>query len=118
MNPSSAFARLSIEFAGLPAPSAGLFAIGVASVPVGGASSSRSHPLVHFGAATTTFASWPALFAGPKDQSENAEEDEADLELETDQEQSQLPKAGHRPGADDGSPAARGGDDTINPSFP
>ena len=57
------------------------------------------------------------IMAAPKDPAENAEEDEADLELETDEEQSQLPQAGRRPGAEDGSTAARG-DDTINPSFP
>lgn len=98
-------------------PPAALFAAWAANGPSGGAAK-MPHASPCFRAATTTFAGSLAIFAAPKDQSENAEEDEADLELENDEEQSQLPKAGHRPGADDGSPAARGEASTINPSFP
>ncbi len=85
-------------------------------MPPGGASRRTPQATAQFGAATISFAGILALFAASKDKAENAEEDEADLELETDEEQSPLPQAGHRPGVDDGSPAARG-DDTINPSF-
>ena len=118
MNSSSVFTRLPLGLTGLPMPPAALFAAWAANGPGGMAGISMPHAMPRFRAATTTFAGSLAVFAAPKDQSENAEEDEADLELENDEEQSQLPKAGHRPGADDGSPAARGEASTINPSFP
>ena len=117
MNSSVSFTRFPIGFAGQPDPSASLFVSWAANVPVDGASRRTHYSTAYYGAAITTSADSPALFAAPKDKAENAEEDEADLELETDEEQSQLPQASHRPGVDDGSPAARG-DDTINPSFP
>lgn len=70
-------------------------------------------------AATSTAQQPTALFAAPKDQSENADADESDPELESAEEQSQLPNVNDRPGAEEGSPsAARGDDGTINPPFP
>ena len=70
-------------------------------------------------AATSTSQQSAALFTAPKDQPENADEDERDLEPESDEKQVQLPEVDARPGADDGSSsAARGGDGTINPPFP
>ena len=55
---------------------------------------------------------------GPGDESENKEEDEDDLELESDEDHRKLRIARARPGTEDGSPAARGDDGTINPPFP
>lgn len=55
---------------------------------------------------------------GPGDQAENAEQDEDDLELESDEDHTKLRPGRTRPGAEDGSPAARGDDGTINPPFP
>ena len=68
---------------------------------------------------TTTAAARPTLqLIGPGEQSENEEEDEDDLELESDEDHSKLRIAGALPGTEEGSPAARGGDGTINPPFP
>jgi len=56
---------------------------------------------------------------GPGEQSENQQEEDAnDLELEIDEDPSKLRSARTRPGLEDGSTAARGGDGTINPPFP
>lgn len=70
-------------------------------------------------AVTLTAAHRPTLhLVGPGEQSENQEEDENDLELESDEDHSKLRMARTRPGAEDGSPAAKGDDGTINPPFP
>ena len=70
-------------------------------------------------ASTTTVAARPPLqLIGPGEQSENEEEDEDDLELESDEDHSKLRIAGALPGTEEGSPAARGDDGTINPPFP
>ena len=45
-------------------------------------------------------------------------EDQDDLELENDEDTTKLRSARARPGAEDGSTAARGEDGTINPPFP
>ncbi|GAB3734345.1 hypothetical protein GCM10027594_15880 [Hymenobacter agri] len=55
---------------------------------------------------------------GPGEQTENQEQDEEDLELESDEDHTKLRPGRTRPGTEDGSPAARGGDGTINPPFP
>ncbi|MET4074144.1 hypothetical protein [Hymenobacter sp. UYCo722] len=72
------------------------------------------------GWATTAAASFhaPLLLVGPGEQTENQEEDEDDLELESDEDQSKLRIASTRPGTEEGSTAARGGDGTINPPVP
>ena len=88
MNSSSLFTRLPLGLTGLPMPRAALFAAWAANGASGGAGISMPHATPSFRAATATFAGSLAVFAAPKDQSENAEEDEADLELETDEEQS------------------------------
>ena len=62
---------------------------------------------------------WPIMWLiGPNDQSENEEENQDDLELENDEDTTKLRSARARPGAEDGSTAARGEDGTINPPFP
>lgn len=70
--------------------------------------------------ATTTTAAFRLVFClgGPGEQSENQEEDADDLELESDEDPSKLRIARARPGTEDGSPAARDDDGTINPPFP
>jgi hypothetical protein len=69
----------------------------------------------------TTTAALPATtrLVGPGEQSENQKEEDADdLELESDEDPSKLRSARTRPGSEDGSTSARGGDGTINPPFP
>lgn len=66
---------------------------------------------------TTTASLHPVLrLAGPGDQTENQEDDD-DSEREKDEDPNKLDIAPARPGAEEGSPAARG-DGTINPPFP
>jgi len=55
--------------------------------------------------------------AEPGDQMENQGDDDDDSELEKDEDPNKLDIAPARPGAEEGSPAARG-DGTINPPFP
>ena len=67
---------------------------------------------------TTTASLRPVLrLADPGDQMENQGDDDDDSELEKDEDPNKLDIARARPGAEEGSLAARG-DGTINPPFP
>ena len=104
---------------GSPSRSAGVGipAISRAARPcVGVASGNSCNFLWHI----STTAPWqPVLqLIGPNDQAENAEEDEEDLELESDEDPTKLRWARALPGPEEGGTAARGGDGTINPPFP